>query len=413
MYRRPIALAAVFIFSALLCGAASAADWPAWRGPNGDNKAASDATPPVTWSSRQNVKWSTPLPGEGHATPVVVGDQVIVSLANRSKQIYGLASLNKQSGKVEWSQVARTGGIPRQIDRKNTHASQTPASDGERIFVNYFVQGAIVLFCYDMSGKKLWDVKAGPYTPVKYQFGYGASPCLAGENVVVAGENDGPGGSWMTAFNKRTGRPAWTVRRKSTLSFGSPVVGSPGGREQILIAGGNTVAGYDIDSGRELWSVGGFATAACGTPAWEGNLVFASGGYPEQMTVAVDATTGKGVWQNNVKCYEQSLLVHDGLLYGVNESGVMNCWDAATGDLQYRQRQGGAQCASPILAGGNIYALNEAGETWVFKPGRRYEEVAKNDLGSGTFATPVAVDDILLYRTSKADGTSTVHCLSN
>lgn len=389
-------------------------DWPVWRGPNGDNKAAASANPPTNWAEGRNVRWKTPLPGEGHATPIVVGDQVIVSLANRQKQIFGLASLSKQTGKVQWSQVAHTGGVPSQIHPKNTHASQTPACDGERIFVNYYASNAILLFAYDLKGKKLWEAKAGPYTPVKYQFGYGSSPCIAGDHVVVAGENDGPGGSWLTAFNRRTGKPSWTVRRKSTLTFGSPVVGSPGGTEQILIAGGNTVAGYDIASGRELWSVGGFVTAACGTPVWEGKLVFASGGYPENMTIAVDATNGREVWSNNVKCYEQSLFVHDGLLYGVNEQGVLHVWDAATGDLQYRQRQGGDQSASPILAGGNIYTLNEQGVTNVFKPGRSYEEVAKNSLGRGTFATPVPVDDMLLYRTWDSQaGTSTLYALSN
>lgn len=389
----------------------SAADWTLWRGPTGDNKAASDATPPIRWSQSRNIRWQTSLPGEGHASPIVVGDQVIASLCNRQKQIFGLASVNRRTGKVEWSQVAHTGGVPARIHPKNTHASQTPASDGEHIFVNYYSGNAILLFCYDMSGKKVWETNAGSYVPTKYQFGYGSSPTLTDDLVIVAGENDGPRGSWIKAFRKSNGREAWSVRRKSTLSFGSPVIGSPGGREQLLIAGGNTIAGFDPKSGRELWSVGGFATAVCGTPVWEGDLVFSSGGYPEQITMAVDATTGKEIWRDNVCCYEQSLLVHDGLLYGVSEKGVLYCWDAKTGEVQYRERQGGDQSASPILAAGHIYTLNERGETWVFKPGRSYEEVAKNDLGSSTFATPVPVDDELFYRDGNENGTSTLYCL--
>ena len=172
------------------------------------------------------------------------------------------------------------------IHPKNTHASQTPACDGERVFVNYYANDSILLFCYDLAGKKLWQIDAGPYVPTKYQFGYGSSPALTDEFVIVAGENDGPGGSWMKAFRKSDGEEVWSVRRMKTLSFGSPVVGSPGGQEQVLIAGGNTIAGFDPASGRELWSVDGFVTAACGTPVWEGNLVFASGGYPETKTMA-------------------------------------------------------------------------------------------------------------------------------
>ena len=124
-------------------------------------------------------------------------------------------------------------------------------------------------------------------------------------------------------------------------------------------------------------------------------------------------TTGREVWSDDrTKCYEQSLLVHDGLLYGVDEKGVLHCWDAKTGEEQYRERQGGDQSASPILAGGNIYVLNERGTTWVFKPGRAYDEVATNQLASITFATPVPVDDQIFYRAGNSDGTSTLYCLS-
>lgn len=409
---RPLVFRVMFATLALSsCVVGWTSDWRQWRGPTGDNKAAADANPPIRWSESNNIRWQTDLPGEGHASPIVVGDQVITSLCNRDKQIFGLVSLDRNTGKIQWSEVAHRGGVPPRIHQKNTHASQTPASDGEHVFVNYYANDSILLFCYDLKGKRLWEKNAGPYVPTKYQFGYGSSPTLSESLVIVAGENDGPGGSWMKAFDKKTGNEKWSVRRKLTLSFGSPVVGNPGGKEQVLIAGGNTIAGFDIESGRELWSVDNYVTAACGTPVWEGTMVFASGGYPEDKTMAVDMATGREVWSDRVRCYEQSLLVHDGLLYGVDEKGVLHCWDAKTGESKYRERQGGDQSASPILAGGNIYTLNERGETCVFKPGPTYDEIAKNKLGSGTFATPVAVDDVLFYRTWNNDGSSTLYCI--
>ena len=104
-------LLAGFVFS-WSAAVVPAADWPLWRGPTGDNKAAADAAPPTNWSESSNIRWQTSLPGEGHASPIVVGNQVIVSLCNRSRQIFGLVSVNRESGKVEWSEVAHRGGVP-------------------------------------------------------------------------------------------------------------------------------------------------------------------------------------------------------------------------------------------------------------------------------------------------------------
>ena len=234
--------------------------------------------------------------------------------------------------------------------------------------------------------------------------------------MIVAVESDTGRSSRLVAYDQKSGKEGWSTPRPNTITFGSPVVAKIGGTEQILIAGGGNIAGYDPATGRELWKAGGFATAACGTPVWSGTTVVASGGYPEQITMAVEAGTGKVLWRNGTKCYEQSLLTHGGVVYGVDESGVLNAWDLASGDRLFRKRLGGPESASPVLvtageAGPRIYVSNETGETFVFKAGREFEELATNRLGNATFATLTPIADGFLHRVGVREGGRVVQYL--
>lgn len=146
--------------------------------------------------------------------------------------------------------------------------------------------------------------------------------------------------------------------------------------------------------------------ATCGTVVFEDGIVFASGGYPKSETVAVRADgSGDVLWTNNVKCYEQSMLVHDGYLYAFSDSGVTYCWEAATGKEMWKTRMRGPVSASPVLVGDTIYASNEGGTTYVFKANpQRYEAVAQNRLGDESFATPTIVDNRIYLRVASGDG---------
>ncbi len=183
-----------------------------------------------------------------------------------------------------------------------------------------------------------------------------------------------------------------------------------GGRDQVLHSGGKVTGGYDPLTGEELWRCQGPTEVMANTMAFHApeNLVFASGGYPDKEILCIRAD-GKGdvtdthvVWRTKeAVTYVPSPLVHEGRLYVVNDQGIATCFEASAGKVIWKQRLGGSFSASPVLAGGHIYVPNEEGTTFVFKPGEKYELVAKNDLKESQFASPTIVGGWIYLRTDK------------
>jgi outer membrane protein assembly factor BamB len=389
-------------------------DWRAWRGPNANGVAADGQSPPTSWSTKKNVVWKTPVPGRGHSSPIVVGDKVLLTSADERRQIQAVFCFDRKSGRQLWMATINQGGFPRRIHPKNTHASPTLASNGEQVFGTFCNHGKVQLVALDLKGKELWNKYVGPYRPRRFEYGYAPSPLLYKSTVIVASESDVD--AYLAAFEQKSGREVWRTPRTKTITYSSPIVGNVAGRDQLLMSGGLKVASYDPANGRPLWSATGTAGATCGTAVWDGDLVFASGGYPQRETVAVKADGSKEVvWRVRDKSYEQSMLAHDGYLYAFNDQGVALCWRARDGKPMWRKRLAGPVSASPVLAGGNIYATNEKGTTWVFKASpNAYEEVAQNQLEEESFATPTICGNRIFLRVatiSKEPRQETLYCL--
>ena len=189
-------------------------------------------------------------------------------------------------------------------------------------------------------------------------------------------------------------------------SYSSPVVAHVADRDQLLISGCGKTTSYDPANGKQLWQCEGPAKATCGTMVWDGDLVFASGGYPEKETIAIRADgSSEIVWRANEKSYEQSMLAHDGTLYAVNDTGIALCWDAKTGKLNWKERLSGPVSASPVLAGGNIYAADEKGTFYVFRADpEKFTLVSRNRLGDESFASPTIVNNQIFLRVAHGSG---------
>jgi outer membrane protein assembly factor BamB len=232
----------------------------------------------------------------------------------------------------------------------------------------------------------------------------------------VAAEYDGQ--SYLAALDRRTGEPVWRTPRPFNITFSTPVVAHVAGRDQLLLSGANKVVSYDPKTGAELWSTPGTTLATCGTMVWDDDVVIASGGYPKAQTLAIRADgSGKVLWKNNQKCYEQSLLAHAGYVYALTDGGTIYCWRLGDGQEMWKQRLQGPVSASPVLAGGHIYWANELGVMYVIRPNpEQFELVAENQLGQHAFASPaISGPQIFLRVGSETDGKlqETLYCLGD
>jgi len=418
--KMPCCLAALLIATAVAstCHAqlpkARAGDWPWWRGPSLNGVAESRQQAPVAWSKTDNVAWTVPVPGRGHSSPTVVGNRIFLTTADYQAQVQSIICFDRATGKQLWKHDVNQGGLPSRINRKNTHASASVACDGSMLFAAFLNHDSIQVVAVDLSGKPVWEQVAGKHTPDEYKNGYAASPLLYGNLVIIA--NDFDGDAFLVALDRKTGEQTWKTPRPSRINYASPIVADVAGRHQLLISGGDIVASYDPRSGEQLWKAAATTMATAGTMVWEGDLVFASGGYPVAETVCIRADgSGKVQWRNNQKCYEQSMLVVDGHLYAINDNGIALCWNAQTGEEQWRERLRGPISASPVLAGENIYASNELGTTWVYRATpEKFVLVKKNQLGTETFATPIICGNQIFLRVGDSSGgqqQETLYCI--
>lgn len=379
-------------------------DWPGWRGPL-HSGVSSDKAAPVRWSASQNILWKTAIPGRGHSSPTVVGSLVVLQTADETRQTQSVVAFDRSTGKRLWQTQLNRGGFPERINRKNTHASPTVAGDGVRFFAVALHHDSIhVTALAPKDGAVLWQKRIGPFIPDQYRNGYAASPLVYRGTLIVLAECDG--GSYMVALERKTGKQVWRTPRPARISYSSPTLARVADREQLLISGCDKVAGFDPVSGKRLWAVDATTMATSGTMVWHKDLAFASGGFPKAETVCVRADgSGEIVWKNLQKCYEQSMIVHNGYLYAMNDGGIVFCWRATDGKEMWKVRLRGPISASPVLAAGKIYMNNELGTTYVFQgSSKKYVEVARNQLGDEAFASPSICGGRLFTRVAHLKG---------
>ncbi len=237
-----------------LVAGARGGDWPQFRGPNCSGHAVGEGKLPDAIGPKTNVIWKVELP-PGHSSPVIVGDRIYLT-AVRDKKLLTMA-LERKDGKVIWSVEAPAKALEK-VHRIGSHAQPTPAADADGV-VSFF--GSSGLFCYDRDGKQVWHVPMGPF---KNDFGAGSSPVLVGNRVLLCQDHDQD--SFLTALDRRTGKTVWKTDRSEFLrGYCTPVIWGAG-RKQVVVAGTLRVAGYDLESGKEVWTAWGIARTICATP---------------------------------------------------------------------------------------------------------------------------------------------------
>ena len=403
---------------------AFAGDWPQWRGPNRDGVAETDA--PVSWSE-SNITWKTDIPGRGFATPVIAGERIIVTtaipLSQASSQSDGrrtgpgggagagveqqlvVMALDRASGKLLWKQVAKTV-MPHEgyHQRYGSFASYAPITDGKHVWALF---GSYGIYCYTLDGKLIWS-KDLPSMSMRMAFGEGGSPALAGSKLILSLDQES--GSYIMVLDKVTGKEIWRKDRDEISSWSTPYVLKSGDRDLIIVSATKRVRAYDLETGEVVWECAGLGANVIPAPVVHKDIVIVMSGFRDPNLLAIrlggrgDLTGSSSiVWTNQRgNSYTASPVIQDGKLYVLTDSGTLSCFNAATGEVYYRQQRLPKAYnfkASPVSAGGKLYLATEEGDVVVVKAGEQFEVLATNSMPDQSFiSSPVIVDETLYLR---------------
>jgi outer membrane protein assembly factor BamB len=413
---------------------AATPSWPQFRGPGGRGL-GDGANLPERWSTTENVAWRASIAGMGWSSPVVAGNRIfltsVVSAGETEKPVKGLYfggerpasaaehrwtihAIDFATGKPLWMREAHRAVPAFSRHLKNSYASETPVTDGERLYV-YF--GNIGVFCYDLDGTLVWSQRL-PQARMRNGWGTASSPVLHAGRLYIVNDNDDQ--SYLLALDAKSGKTIWRVDRDEGSNWSTPFVWQHAGRTEIVTTGTRSVRSYDLD-GRLLWQLKGMSSIVIPTPFSAHDLLYISSGYvgdshrpayavrpgaSGDISLAPNETSSKYIawYQPTGGAYNPSALVYGDHYYTLYDRGFFTAHDARTGVAVYpRQRidpAAGAFTASPWAYNGKVFALSEDGVTYVMRAGPTYELLWKNTLDEFTMASPAIADDSLIIRTA-------------
>lgn len=425
LMNRVVSIALFLTVLGTISATAAEPHWSQFRGAERSG-IVTDAKLPLQWDAKTNVRWRTELPGEGWSSPVTNGSRIYLTAAIPSGDAAGgkqadakqdagqskaydlsLLIVDVATGQLQSTQtlIHQSAEETKKIHAKNSHASPTAIIDGDRIYVHFGFQGTL---CTDLQGKTLWINRDLNFAPVH---GNGGSPVLVGKHLIFT--CDGASDPYVAALETDTGKLAWKcprpVEAKKKFSFCTPAVIEVDGKTQVVAPGSNCVLGIDPKDGTILWQVDYDGYSVIPQPVYAAGILYVCTSYDKGSILAIDPR-GRGnitethlLWQMDKGAPKTPTpLVQQGYLYMINDAGVAYCLDAVTGERIWQKRIGGQYSASPLLSDGKIYFTNEAGLTTVVVAGAEFEELAQNDLGERTLASPAPLGSALLLRTAKA-----------
>jgi outer membrane protein assembly factor BamB len=437
---RNLPAAAVFFLFGSMCAQEQPGanrDWPQFRGQGGSG-VADGAEIPSRWSAGETIAWKTALPGRGWSCPIVSGEYVFLTSAvsageeeaarkglylggDRDKASKNphrrlVIALDFATGKVLWEREAHAGVPAQPLHIKNSYASETPATDGERVYALF---GDVGLFAYDLGGKPCWS-RRWESCRVRAGWGTAASPVVHKGAVIVVCDNEQA--SFIEAMDAKTGATLWRQARDERSNWATPCVWATPARTEIVTAGTGKVRSYGLD-GKLLWELKGMSSITIPTPVASAELLYVSSGFVGDSRRPIyaiapgasgDITPKEGasaggavVWgQKKAAPYNTSPLLYGGQLYVLLDLGYLGAYDAKTGKGIYEPTklapEANAFTASPWACDGKVFCLSEDGDTYVVAAGPELRVVGKNSVGEMCMATPAMARGSLFLRTASA-----------
>ena len=395
-----------------------ALQWTEFRGPQGTG-VVRDAAIPERWSETENVRWKVPVHGRAWSSPVILGQQVWLTTATPDgRQLYAMA-FDKDTGKTLYDLKLFDVETPQFAHAFNTYASPSPVIEPGRVYVSFGSPGTAAIDT--KSGKVLWERRD---LECNHFRGAGSSPIVFRDLLIM--HFDGSDVQYVVALDKRTGKTVWKTARSVDLkdiepngkikadgdfrkAFATPIVVTVGTQPVLISPGSMAAYGYDPLTGKELWRLEERTSFSASTRPVAGHgLVYYTSGFNTGQILAVrpdgrgDVTETHVAWRSTRGAPKKpSPLLHDDLLFMVNDNGVLTCLDAKTGAEVWTGRLNQTYSASPISAGGRVYFFGEDGKATVIEAGRAFKVLSENTLDDGFMATP-AIDGAALYARTKS-----------
>ena len=422
-----------FLFSVFAAVSVSqASDWLQWRGPSGQGTATISKLP-ESFSETSQVAWKVEIPGRGHSTPLIQGDFIWLTTAieklaskedaeRRLKENTGdqplvvldsvslrLVCLDRVSGKILHDFELLNAKEPQWAHQLNSYASPTPVIDGNRLYAHF---GSFGTVCLDTTTRKvLWKNEE---LHVMHENGPGSTAVLW-KNRLIA-HFDGSDEQFIAAFDTETGKVAWKTPRSGEMdpraqqrkAYGTPLVVEIGGQPVVVSSAANNIYGYAPDTGKELWKVhyGELGFSMSTVPVADDKQIYFSTSFGKSQVVALKfagVPTPEIAWRNNKNAPKMcSPVLHDGLLFYVDDGGILSCIDTQTGEALYRERLGGKFSSSPILAGDKIIVGSREGVVSIVDASKTFHIRSQNTLEGSVMASPATDGESLFIRTDKA-----------
>ncbi|TWT57646.1 outer membrane biogenesis protein BamB [Thalassoglobus neptunius] len=384
-------------------------DWNEFRGPTGQGE-VSGVSLPVEWndseSDSENILWKQQLDGLAWSSPIVVDGKIFMTCASEESEdslSLQLIALDAETGDEFWRRELWTHSDDVQVHKKNSHASPTPICDGEHLYAHFGPQGTA---CVTLDGEIVWKQKL-EYKPVH---GNGGSPALAEGVLVIC--CDGGDRQFVVGLDRASGDIRWRTERetdpKKGFSFSTPLVIEVNGQQQAVCPGSDAVFVYDPQTGEEIWRVdypGGYSVTP--RPVYGNGLVYVCTGFNKPQLLAIDPTGTGNVTETHLRWSADRAIPHspspvffEDSVYVVSDKGIATCFDAESGEVVWQERLGGNFSASPIVSDRKLYFQDETGTGIVLKASREFEELSRNNIGSGerTFASYAVDGDSILLR---------------
>lgn len=423
MMRIPLLLALLTVSPVM------AENWPEWRGAGGQGSSAAKGLP-ETWSETSGVAWKTELPGRGHSTPVIWGEQIWVTTAiekaasaeKRLKSNTGdqpvtvldsvslrAVCVDKTSGKILHEVELLNVKEPQWVHQLNSYASPSPIIEEGRLYAHF---GSFGTACLEPATQKvLWKNQE---VQIMHENGPGSTPVIWEKLLII--HFDGSDAQFIAAFDKEDGRLVWKTDRSGEMpdkpqqrkAYGTPLVMEMNGKPVVVSPAADWIYGYEPATGKELWKVpyGELGFSMSVRPVADAERVYFSTCFGKSQVMALKYAgleVPEVAWRNNKNAPKMcSPVLAGGLLFYVDDGGIVNCVDCATGEAFYRERLGGKFSASPIVADGKVYFASREGVVTVIPAEKEFKILAQNSLDGGLMASPVAVDGALYLRTDGA-----------